>query len=204
MRAFCSTSNTVVLRRISRDDPEHGLHDHGRQPERRLVQQQQPRLRHQAARDRDHLQLAARQRPAQRIGERAGCPGNRSNIASASRDSCDFAARRLDAPSMMFSLTVRPGKTRRPSGTCEMPMPHDRFRPEACDRLAVEQDFAGRRLREAGDRAQGGRLAGAVGAEQRHHLPFLDAERDAAQRFDLAVADHEIADFEQRHHSLPR
>ena len=83
-------------------------------------------------------------------------------------------------------------------------MPHDRLRPEARDRLAVEQDFAGRRFREAGDGAQRGRFAGAVGAEQRDHLPSSTAMRDAAQRFDLAVADDEIADFEQRHHSLPR
>jgi hypothetical protein len=43
--------------------------------------------------------------------------GNRSNMASASRDSADFAMRRFEAPSMMFSLTDRPGKIRRPSGT---------------------------------------------------------------------------------------
>ena len=29
--------------------------------------------------------------------------------------------RRFDAPSMMFSLTERPGNTRRPSGTWEIP-----------------------------------------------------------------------------------
>ncbi len=54
--------------------------------------------------------------------ENARMSGNRSNIASASRANCDVATRRLDAPSMMFSFTVRPGNTRRPSGTCEMPM----------------------------------------------------------------------------------
>ncbi len=48
--------------------------------------------------------------------------GNRSNIASASREISEVGARRLDAPSMMFSFTVRPGNTLRPSGTCEMPM----------------------------------------------------------------------------------
>jgi len=41
-------------------------------------------------------------------------------------------------------------------------------------------------------------------AEQGHDLAFLDAEGDAAQRFDFAVANDEVADFEQRHHSLPR
>src|SRR3954463_11099486 len=42
-----------------RNDAEHRLHDHGRQAQRRLVQQQQPRLCHQPAGDGDHLQLAA-------------------------------------------------------------------------------------------------------------------------------------------------
>src|ERR1700687_4767410 len=36
-----------------RDDPEHRLHDDGRKPQRRLVEQQQPRLVHQPARERD-------------------------------------------------------------------------------------------------------------------------------------------------------
>jgi len=42
------------------DDLEHRLHDDGRKAERRLVEQQQARLSHQAAGDRDHLQLTAR------------------------------------------------------------------------------------------------------------------------------------------------
>src|SRR5256885_14739193 len=50
--------------------PEPRLHDHRRQAERGLIQQQQPRLGHQAPRHRDHLQLTARQRPAERIGKR--------------------------------------------------------------------------------------------------------------------------------------
>ena len=124
-------------------------------------------------------------------------------MASASRDSSRRCRPpRLDAPSMMFSFTVRPGNTRRPSGTCEMPirtiasgpspaidLPSNRMSPEAGWR--------------AGDRAQRRRLAGAVGAEQGHHLPFVHAKRNAAQRFDFAVADNEIADFEQRHRFGP-
>jgi len=42
------------------DDLGHRLHGDGRKAERRLVEQQQARLSHQAAGDRDHLQLAAR------------------------------------------------------------------------------------------------------------------------------------------------
>src|SRR6202012_4014777 len=42
--------------------------------------------------------------------------------------------------------------------------------------LTLEHDLAGPRGREAGDRPQGGRLAGAVGADDRDHLAFLDPQ----------------------------
>ena len=65
-RAFCSTTSTVrpsfsfssrTIRKISRVDER-------REPERRLVEEQQPRPAHQRAGEREHLLLAA--------GERAG------------------------------------------------------------------------------------------------------------------------------------
>ena len=82
--------------------------------------------------------------------------------------------------------------------------PHDRFRPEAGDGFTVEQDFAGGRLGETRDGAERGGLAGPVGAEQGHDLTCIDADRDAAQRLDFPVADHQIANVEQRHYSVPR
>ena len=63
MATFCSTSSTDVpfalMRRGSRRTSSCTIER--RQAERRLVEQQQPRLRHQRAADRDHLLLAARQ-----------------------------------------------------------------------------------------------------------------------------------------------
>ena len=47
------------------DDAEDLAHDQRREPEARLVEHQQPRLRHQRAAERQHLPLAARQRAAQ-------------------------------------------------------------------------------------------------------------------------------------------
>src|SRR5581483_12423289 len=52
-------------------DAEHRLHDDGRKAQRRFVEQEQPRLGHEPARNRDHLQLAAGQGPAERVGEDA-------------------------------------------------------------------------------------------------------------------------------------
>jgi len=36
------------------------------------------------------------------------------------------------------------------------------------------------------------------------NLPLIDAERNAAQRFDLAIQHDQIVDLQQRHHSVPR
>ncbi len=47
------------------DDLEDVVHDHRRQPHRRLVDDQQPGAGHQAAADGEHLLLAAGQGPGQ-------------------------------------------------------------------------------------------------------------------------------------------
>ena len=129
--------------------------------------------------------------------------GNRSNIASASA-TVGSRARRFEPPSMMFSLTVRPGKTRRPSGTWEMPSRTMASGPRPAidlpsNRMSPAAGFASPEIaRSVVD------LPAPLAPSKRHHLPFVDADRDAAQRFDLAVAHDQIADFEQRHYSVPR
>ena len=52
------------------DDAEDLAHDQRREPERRLVEHEQPRPRHQRAREREHLLLAAGER-ARRLARRA-------------------------------------------------------------------------------------------------------------------------------------
>jgi hypothetical protein len=81
---------------------------------------------------------------------------------------------------------------------------NDRLGPQARDRLAVEQDFAGRGLCKARDRPQRGRFAGAVGPQQRDDLALVDRYRYAAQGFDLAIEHDQVVDLEQRHYSVPR
>ncbi|MGY3622942.1 hypothetical protein ACVJGD_009138 [Bradyrhizobium sp. USDA 10063] len=101
-------------------------------------------------------------------------------------------------------MTVRPGKTRLPSGTCEMPRRTIASGPRPAidspsNRISPEAGLASPEIaRSVVD------LPAPLAPSRGHHLPRLDGDGDAAQRFDLAVADHEIADFEQRHHSLPR
>src|SRR5256885_5736474 len=79
--------------------PEHRLHDHRRQAERGLIQQQQPRLGHQAPRHRDHLQLTARQRPAERIGKR---PDVRKQV----EHGVDRKSTRLNSSHLVISYSV--------------------------------------------------------------------------------------------------
>ena len=64
--------------------------------------------------------------PPDRVQPSASAKGrmseNKSNMASASRAMSDLLTPLLlEAPSMIFSREVRPGKTRRPSGTWAMP-----------------------------------------------------------------------------------
>jgi hypothetical protein len=54
------------------------------------------------------------------------------------------------------------------------------------------------RARLAEDRHHQRRLAGAVGADQRHDLSGVDGEIDTLQRLDLAIGGAQVADREQR------
>ena len=81
--------------------------------------------------------------------------------------------------------------------------PHDARRRQPVDPLAVEADRAGARPDQPGNGAQHRALAGAVGAEQRHHLARGDVEADALDRGDRAVVHAELLDRENRERSRP-
>ena len=76
------------------------------------------------------------------------------------------------------------------------PAAHDRMRRLARDVLALEHDAARAVLDQADDGAEGGRLAGAVAPEQRHHLALADLERDIEQDMRRAVKTVEIRDLQ--------
>ena len=67
----------------------------------------------------------------------------------------------------------------------------------------VEGDLLARRAHQATQRLHEGALAGAVGADDRHHLAGLEPEVDAEQRLRVAVARAEPVRGEQRHASIP-
>ena len=71
-RAFCSTSRMVAPRlRSSATDRENLVDELGREPHRRLVEEQDLRPDRQRPRDREHLLLAARERPRRHVAARA-------------------------------------------------------------------------------------------------------------------------------------
>ena len=63
---------------------------------------------------------------------------------------------------------------------------------------AIEDNGAGARARRAADGHHQGGLAGAVGADQRDDLAFLDVDVDALEGLDLAVEGLHAADSEKR------
>src|SRR5205807_2672363 len=73
------------------------------------------------------------------------------------------------------------------------------------DLLAAEDDTATLRTQEADDRLERGGLPGAVRADHGHDLPNPDAQRDAVQDVDRAVASDELVGGEElRAHTAAR
>ena len=141
--------------------------DDRREPERRLVEQQQPRPRHQRAADRQHLLLAAAEQAGALVEPLAQDREQLEDVASR----CRARARRTrrgagSAP------TVRSANTRRPSSVWAMPRATSRAasarRVERPSKRMSPLDHGAAVVGEqAADGAQQRRLAGAVGAQQR-------------------------------------
>src|SRR5207253_3889630 len=74
----------------------------------------------------------------------------------------------------------------------------DRFRTRTRDVAAGELDTSRPSVNHAGDGAQGGRLARAVGAYARDHLARVHVEGDVTDHLEPAVAGGEAGDLEQR------
>ena len=125
------------------DDGEGVLHQDRRQPEARLVEHQEPRLRHQRAADHQHLLLAAGERAGRLRRALASAAGTDRRRAPVAPDRFLFlrASRRRASGCPACSCC---GKISRPSGTCTRPRatrrsglsavmssPSNRMRPRA-------------------------------------------------------------------------
>ena len=117
------------------------------------------------------------------------------SMLSASRGRARFGC----APSTRFSCTVRSANMPRSSGTSAIPVSTiscgGRWVMSTPSIVTVLPGIA-RRL--AGDRAQEGALAGAVGAEHHDDLARRDRHRDILDRAMAAVEHREIADLKHR------
>ncbi len=185
--AFCSTSSMLTPSSLlmRAQDAEDLGHDLRRQPERRLVQQQQLGPQHQRAADRQHLLLAARQRARLLVAALAEPRETRVHLLDVLRRRAALS-RRTCAPRRRFSSTDSAVKVPRPSGTWATPrrttssvaLPTSCW-PSNSDAAAGAHHLA--------DGAQRGRLAGAVGAEDGGDAAGLEPEVDAVQHLRRAV-----------------
>jgi hypothetical protein len=198
----------VLLDQHDRDavlpaEPHHHVHhlrhDLGREPERRLVEQQHPGPCDQGARDHQHLPLAARQGARQlaaavgqrpealvRLGQRGrpvGPPGGE-------------AGPRHHADAQVL-LHRELGDHALPLGHVRDPGPGHVLRAAPGPVGPVEQHPAGPRSDQAADRPQQGGLARPVGAEHGGDGARVGRDRDLVERHDLAVARHQVLDEER-------
>jgi len=172
--------------------------DHDRrEPERRLVEQNQRRPRHQRAADGEHLLLATGQRSGELL---TPLLQHRERVEDARHVLCDLPAIGADEgaelqmllhrhlwPDLALLRTVRDAEA------------DDDVGIGALDRLAAERDRARTRREDAGDRAQHRRLAGAVRADQRHELAFVHGERHAVQHARRPAMQRDVIEREHRH-----
>src|SRR5438309_923396 len=156
------------------DDIEDGVHHLRRQPQRWFIQQQQPRLRQQAAGDRQDLLLAARELPG---GQVAPLAKDRKLL----HQLLDIAMRGAAVPTR-----PRPELEVLAAGETRQDIAPLRYLDEA-----TPDDLVGRLRREievaetrdarmwaqhTGERVENRRLPGAVGADESDDLALCDAE----------------------------
>src|SRR4030095_9378937 len=177
---------------------EH-LDAQGRQAFRRLVQEQERRVPHQRARDREHLLLAP--------GKPAGRPVSQRLEM---REQVEDAIRRprlagAVAPRAPGDLEVLPdGQVAEDPaflGHVADPETGDAERREPRQRPTPQCDLTRARGHEADDALERRRLAGAVPAQQAHDLTRGDLEREVVQDVAVAVVRVDPEHLEEPHQS---
>ncbi len=170
-----------------------------RQAERRLVEEEQARPRHQRARDRELLLFAARERACRRVqplrehGEELEellplsprLPLLPRERGGADREVLGHGQRREQAAPLGREAQAPPG---------------DLLGREPRDILSGQADLTLAGANETGDRPERRRLTRAVRAEEGDDLALLDVEIRLADGDDRPVAGAETADVEQRRH----
>ena len=157
------------------DQIEHLQRHHGRQTERRLVEQHQRRLGHQAATDRQHLLLAAGQRGGQLALSLAQ---HREEIVDVARGRRASAARPDVDGAEPQVLAHAEAREHHPAfGHEHQPRAHADVGRRVRDVLTAPADSASRDRQHAGKRLHQRRLARAVRTEQRRRASFAHLQR---------------------------
>ncbi len=196
MAAFCSTSRIdTPLLWMSRSARGKLLDHDGREPDGGLVDQQQFRARHQAAREGEDLLLAT--------GQAAG------PLLLARLQDREAGVIRLDvgihragvAAQESAELQIFAHAHAREQALAFRHMHQPELQPAArgkqVDPLAGEPDLAGGRRLQAGYRPQAGCLAGPVGADQGHRLALVDMQRHVVEHAGRAIGHGKIAQLKQ-------
>ena len=202
---WCANCSTTTIESPSLamrcDDRVEVVDDQRREAHRELVEQQHLRVDGQRAGHREHLLLAARQRARELLAPLGQAWEPREGAVEhvcAAACPAYVAMRR-------FSVTVRFGKTPRPSGHEAEASTRQRVGPGLADAHAVEQHLAGVGADLPARHLERGGLARAVGPEQRVHLTRRQHEVDAVEDVDGAVAGEDLAQLQRgRGHRLTR
>src|SRR5262245_7158543 len=184
------------------DDAEDLLDEHRREPQRRLVEQHQGRLRHQRAPDRQHLLLPAAERSRQL---RAPFGQDGEARVRALEGGLDPALVRAHVGAHLEVLEH--GQLREELaalGDVRDPAAHDRLARQPVDALPAKADRAARDRYQPGDALEGRGLAGAVGAEERDDGALVYLEGHALEGLDAAVERLDPVEDEQRLSAYPR
>ena len=172
-RIFFGFCSTMIIDRPSPRElaqrAEQFVDDDRREALGRLVEQQQPRVEHQRAADRQHLLLAARQLAAACCGAaRAGAGTSRRRARASTGPAVATAVR--------FSSTRQRAEDvallRRPADAA----PRARMRRQRVTSVAAKNDAAGVARGDADQRVEQRRLADAVASEQRERLAVVERE----------------------------
>ncbi len=187
-------------------DGGDGLRDQQRREAHgRLIHQQQAGRRHQRARDRQHLLLAARH-GARKLP--APLLQNRKRLVSESEVLADLAARGFAECAQHQVLFHRQLGEEAPALGHERDAElHDRLGREGGEimghAVCLQDDTAARRPHEARHALHQRALAVAVGAQDGDRLALAHLERHAGQRLYGAVARVEVGDGEPKRQGRP-
>ena len=188
----CSTTTIVVPEACSSLTTCEQLGHHGRrQAERELVDHEHLRRHHERHGQREHLLLAAREvarllvRPLAQNREQVDHP-----LLGLGHGAVVLADHPGAEPEVLVHREGREDAA--PARHEREALPGDRLRLLAGDRRAVEPDRAAADLDQPAGALEQRRLAGAVGAEQRHDLALVHLEVDAEEDLHRAVGDLDL------------